>query len=63
MDVDIKWFKLEQEVTMINSGFAQHALVFQYLYILFLCIIGKAQIHKYDVSTRGSNSGINRNLI
>ncbi|KAG0092687.1 sterol homeostasis protein [Podila epicladia] len=41
-DVYIKWFKLEQEVTMINSGFAQHALV---LYILFLCVIEFLSFH------------------
>ncbi|KAF8923748.1 hypothetical protein BGZ58_002587, partial [Dissophora ornata] len=44
-DVYIKWFRLEQEPTVVNIGFAQHALVFQYLYILFLCIIEFLSFH------------------
>ncbi|KAF9134400.1 sterol homeostasis protein [Mortierella sp. 14UC] len=45
-DVYIKWFRLEQERTEIEVvGFSQHALVFQYLYILFLCIIEFLAFH------------------
>lgn len=44
-DVYIKWFRLEQEATVVDPGFAQHALVFQYLFILFLCIIEFLSFH------------------
>ncbi|KAG0012756.1 sterol homeostasis protein [Entomortierella chlamydospora] len=44
-DVYIKWFRLEQEATVIDVSFSQHALVFQYLYILFLCIIEFLSFH------------------
>ncbi|KAF9168819.1 sterol homeostasis protein [Mortierella sp. AD010] len=44
-DVYIKWFRLEQQATVIDVSFSQHALVFQYLYILFLCIIEFLSFH------------------
>ncbi|KAF9943284.1 sterol homeostasis protein [Mortierella alpina] len=44
-DVYIKWFRLEHTPTFGEVGFAQHALIFQYLYILFLCIIEFLSFH------------------
>ncbi|KAG0270598.1 sterol homeostasis protein [Actinomortierella ambigua] len=43
---DIKWFRLEQQSAIIDvGGFAQHSLVLQYLYILFLCVIEFLSFH------------------
>ncbi|KAF9164747.1 sterol homeostasis protein [Actinomortierella ambigua] len=45
-DVYIKWFRLEQQSAIIDvGGFAQHSLVLQYLYILFLCVIEFLSFH------------------
>jgi len=53
LNLDIKWFRLEQEATVVDAGFAQHALVLQYLYILFLCIIGKCSSGSADGNMQG----------